>query len=47
MFDGFAAAIEGNDYVGKEARNALACVEVIEAAYASAADGCRERPLTL
>ena len=47
MFEGFTSAIEARDYTGKEAYNALACVELIEAAYLSAADGCRERQLAL
>ena len=30
---------------GPEARDAYRCIEIIEQAYRSAADGCRERPL--
>ncbi len=39
----FSAAIARDEHVGKEARDSLACVELIAAAYASAADGSRER----
>ncbi len=45
MFDGFVAAIEHGDYVGMDALDACRCIETIDAAYASAVDGCRERPL--
>jgi predicted dehydrogenase len=37
----FADAIRGGDWVGREARDAAACVAVIEAAYASARDDGR------
>jgi len=46
MFDRFRTAIDGGDHVGAEARDAWRCIEVITAAYRSAADGCRELPLT-
>ncbi len=45
MFDEFVVAIESGDHVGRDAQDAYRCVEVIEAAYASSADGCRERRL--
>jgi predicted dehydrogenase len=45
MFDAFRAAIDLREHVGREAQDAYRCAEVIEGAYASAADGCRERPL--
>ncbi len=45
LFERFNTAIEERDYVGKDARDALACIELITAAYASAADGCREQTL--
>jgi predicted dehydrogenase len=38
----FAAAIDAREHVGKDAIDALRCVELIHAAYASAGDGCRE-----
>ncbi len=43
MFDEFRAAIDSGDHVGREAQDAYRCTEIVEAAYASAADGCRER----
>ena len=45
LFDEFARAIERQEYVGKEAREASLCVELIETSYASAKNGCRELPL--
>ena len=45
LFDDFKAAIERRDYVGKEAREAFLCVQLITTAYASAREGCRELPL--
>ncbi len=45
MFDEFLAAIDSGDHAGREARDAYRCIEIIAGAYASAADGCRERPL--
>ncbi len=45
MFDQFLAAIDSGDHAGREAQDAYRCTEIIEGAYASAADGCRERPL--
>jgi hypothetical protein len=38
----FASAIDSREYVGKDAVDALKCIELIHAAYASASDGCRE-----
>src|SRR5215831_15373196 len=46
MFDDFKSAIDTNAFVGKEAREAYFCIQVISAAYRSAADGCREIPLS-
>jgi predicted dehydrogenase len=43
LFDQFRAAIAANDYAGREARDSLACIELISAAYASALDSSRER----
>jgi predicted dehydrogenase len=46
LFDQFKKAIEEDAFVGKEAREAYFCVQVIENAYRSAAEGCREVPLS-
>lgn len=45
LFDQFKAAITTGDYVGKEAREAYLCIQLITTAYRSAAEGCRELPL--
>ena len=45
LFEQFRAAIHTGTWVGKEAQDALACVQVIDAAYRSAASRCRETPL--
>ncbi|MBS1963164.1 MAG: Gfo/Idh/MocA family oxidoreductase [Bdellovibrionales bacterium] len=45
MFDQFMTAIETGDYVGKEAKEAYLCIQVITTAYRSAEEGCRELPL--
>jgi predicted dehydrogenase len=45
LFSQFLTAIEANDYAGREARDSLACIELISAAYASARDASRERVL--
>jgi hypothetical protein len=47
MFRQFLVAIAARDYAGREAKDSLACVELISAAYASAADASRERTLDL
>jgi predicted dehydrogenase len=39
----FFEAIRSRDYAGREAKDGLACVELISAAYASARDSSRER----
>lgn len=46
LFDQFKTAIEKNDYVGKEAREAYLCIQLISAAYTSAQEGSRELPLS-
>ena len=46
LFERFSTAIENGDYAGKDAQDALRCVELINAAYASAADESRERMLS-
>jgi predicted dehydrogenase len=45
LFDDFKGAIERREFVGKEAREAFLCVQLITTAYASAREGCRELPL--
>jgi predicted dehydrogenase len=45
LFDQFKDAIAKGDYVGKEAREAYLCIQLIMNAYRSAAEGCRELPL--
>ncbi len=45
LFDQFKKAIAEGDYVGKEAREAYLCIQLISAAYRSAQEGCRELPL--
>jgi predicted dehydrogenase len=45
LFTQFLAAVEANDYAGREAKDSLACIELISAAYASARDASRERAL--
>ena len=42
LFDQFRSAIAEGSWVGAEAREAFLCVQLIDAAYRSAADGCRE-----
>lgn len=45
LFDQFKASIAADEYVGKEAKEAYRCIELIMQAYRSAEDGCRELPL--
>jgi predicted dehydrogenase len=45
LFDDFKAAIDRQQYVGKEAQEAFLCVQLIEMAHASAQAGSRELPL--
>jgi len=45
LVDQFREAIDQETWVGKEAREAFLCIQLIDAAYRSAADGCREVPL--
>lgn len=42
LFGQFASAIERRDFVGKEANDALMCIELIEGAYRSSNEGSRE-----
>jgi predicted dehydrogenase len=45
LFDQFKHAIETRDFVNREARDSIRCVELIATAYASAEDGSRELSL--
>jgi predicted dehydrogenase len=45
LFEEFSEAIDQRDFVGKQAQDALHCMDVICTSYASANDGCRELPL--
>ena len=42
LFDRFKSAIETDDFVSQEAKEAFFCVTLIERAYQSASEGCRE-----
>ena len=43
MFGHFVTAMDDKEYVGRPAMDALRCIELLNTAYESAADGCRER----
>lgn len=45
LFDSFARAIDERSFVGADAHDALRCIEVIRAAYASAHESSHEKPL--
>jgi predicted dehydrogenase len=45
LLEGFAAAIERGEYAGRDAQDAVRCIELITTAYASARDGSREQSL--
>lgn len=45
LFDEFRNAVERQDFAGKEAREAMLCVEVIHTAYQSARQESRELPI--
>jgi predicted dehydrogenase len=47
LFDQFQEAMRAGDFVNRELREAVACIQIIETAYRSSADGCRELPLPL
>jgi predicted dehydrogenase len=47
LFDQFKDAIRAGDFVNRELREAVACIQIIETAYRSSAEGCRELPLPL
>jgi hypothetical protein len=42
LLEQFGQLIDAGEYVGKDAVDALRCVELINAAYSSARRGCRE-----
>jgi hypothetical protein len=46
LFEQFRTAVDTNDFVGKDAREALMCVQVITRAYASARDASRRLSLS-
>jgi predicted dehydrogenase len=45
LFDGFRTAIDRRDYAGRDAQEAFRCVQLIDAAYRSAASNCQDMPL--
>jgi predicted dehydrogenase len=47
LFDQFLAAVQSGDFVNRELREAVACVQIIETCYRSNAEGSRELPLPL
>ncbi|HYZ88448.1 MAG TPA: Gfo/Idh/MocA family oxidoreductase [Myxococcales bacterium] len=47
LFDQFKSAVQSGDFVGRELREAVACVQIIETCYRSSAEGSRELPLPL
>jgi predicted dehydrogenase len=47
LFDQFKTAIAEGDFVNRELREAVACVQIIETCYRSNAEGSRELPLPL
>jgi len=47
MFDQFQAAMRAGDFVNRELREAVACIQIIETCYRSSAEGSRELPLAV
>src|SRR3954469_11773998 len=47
LFDQFKTAIHEKDFVNRELREAVGCVQIIETAYRSSAESCRELPLPI
>jgi hypothetical protein len=45
MFDEFKLAIAADDFAGKDARESFLCVQLIQTAYSSAQQGCRQLTL--
>ncbi len=47
LFDQFKKAMADGDFVNRELREAVGCVQIIETCYRSSAEGCRELPLPI
>lgn len=47
MFDQFKTAMRSGDFVNRELREAVACIQIIETCYRSSAEGSRELPLAV
>ena len=47
MFDQFKTAMRSGDFVNRELREAVACIQIIETCYRSSAEGSRELPLSV
>jgi predicted dehydrogenase len=47
LFDQFKAAMRSGDFINRELREAVACIQIIETCYRSSAEGSRELPLPL
>jgi predicted dehydrogenase len=47
MFDQFRTAMRAGDFVNRELREAVACIQIIETCYRSSAEGSRELPLAV
>ncbi len=47
LFDQFRTAMRSGDFVNRELREAVACIQIIETAYRSSGEGSRELPLAL
>jgi predicted dehydrogenase len=47
LFDQFREAVSKGDFVNRELREAVACIQIIETAYRSSAEGCRELSLPI
>jgi len=47
LFDQFKEAVRSGDFVNRELREAVGCVQIIETCYRSNSEGCRELPLPL
>jgi predicted dehydrogenase len=47
LFDQFQQAIASGEYVHRELREAVACIQIIETCYRSSAEGCRELALPI
>jgi predicted dehydrogenase len=47
LFDQFKAAMRSGDFVNRELREAVACIQIIETCYRSSAEGSRELPMAV